>query len=353
MRKLALLWLIVLPHIVQGQPTPTPLPPRVQVDARVELIGIIQLLADSPLTTRLEFPYKDAARSYFSPYANHQAVSLFKEMREKGFDFDVISTAMLAVTPPPELDQRIPFPTYVVERAGGDVQLKLFFRALQQFIDESEFMHFFEAHKPLYREVTAGLQPEVDEAFVRLQAYTGLPAQRGKVIAGLLYHDGGVTTQFGYRGFREAFAILGPKGFVNGIFDFGRASFIQDIAIHEFSHVIINPITERYKTRLEAVAWLNEPIKQLFPETAYTHWVTSVNEHIIRAIIVRMTYLHEGTSAGDQFIATEAGKGFIYLPALVNRLAEYESGRDRYITLADFYPNFVEVFEEAGAQQKP
>lgn len=353
MRLLPVFWLFLWPLVLQAQPSLTPLPPRVQVDARIELIGIIQLLADSPLATALDFPYKQSARSYFSSFSEHQAVTLFAEMRAEGFDFDVISTAMLAVTAPPQIAQRLPFPDYVVERAGGDIRLKLFFRALQQFIDASDFMHFFEEHKPLYREVEAKLQPEADEAFVRLQAYTGLPAQRGKIIAGMLYHDGGVTAQFGYQGIREAYAILGPQGYTNGALDFGRSEFIQDMAIHEFSHVIINPLTDRYATQLEAIAWLNEPIQQLFPETAYTHWITAVNEHIIRAITVRMTYLHHGTRAGDEMLATEAGNGFIYLPSLVNRLADYESGRDRYFTLTDFYPALIEVFEAAGTSQDP
>lgn len=59
--------------------------------------------------------------------------------------------------------------------------------------------------------------------------------------------------------------------------------------------------------RLES---LYKPISEAMDKQAYNEWSIAFNEHVIRAITIRLSYLHEGQEAGDRDLAAEEKKGF-------------------------------------------
>src|SRR6185369_17474698 len=93
---------------------------KIKVDARIELIAIIQILyKDYPVVTPYESTYKSDVLRYFASAQNHRAVMLFKMMSPRGFNFTYPPATMLYLSNPPDLRVDRAFPADLIEHAGG------------------------------------------------------------------------------------------------------------------------------------------------------------------------------------------------------------------------------------------
>jgi len=53
----------------------------VQVDGRIELLGVVELLSgDVPTATDLKFPYRGNVEAWFKPFIEHDAIRMFRGM---------------------------------------------------------------------------------------------------------------------------------------------------------------------------------------------------------------------------------------------------------------------------------
>lgn len=103
---------------------------------------------------------------------------------------------------------------------------------------------------------------------------------------------------------------------------------------------------EQADAEIQRYSNLYTPIERQMRKKAYDNWPTTVNEHLIRAITVRLTARVISPEAGQRALKTERQHGFLYIDALVDRLVEYEANRDRYPTLESFFPRLISVFAE-------
>lgn len=169
------------------------------------------------------------------------------------------------------------------------------------------------------------------------------------ILLGPLFHSGG----FGPRVEREngqfdVYSINGPHARDGELLSFGSPEVYRYLIWHEFSHSFINPMVEQAETEIERYSDLYAPIERRMRKQAYDNWQTTVNEHLIRAITVRLTAREISPQAGQSALNTERQRGFVYVDALVDRLVEYEANRERYPTLESFFPRLVSVFAEVS-----
>jgi hypothetical protein len=122
---------------------------------------------------------------------------------------------------------------------------------------------------------------------------------------------------------------------------------------HEFGHSFSNPQVERFHDALAKSDKLFTPIEAKMRPQAYPDWFTCVIEHVDRAVTTRLAYRELGPEAGDKALAYERRQGFAYVPALAERLKEYEEHRDRYPDFASFAPRLMAVFDELAATELP
>lgn len=328
-----------------AQPAPPSDSVQVQVDPRIELMGVIQLLTDYPLVTNYESPYRGDVRTYFSAFHDHRAVRLFEEMDGEGFAFDAVPKAMLALTRPPELEPRISYPERALSAAGGADSLRQFVVGLRDFAETSDFQAFYRAHQGTYRALVDSARRSVGDAMTVLRNYTGSPLAGATIIIGPLLHDGGFAARYETETSEEAYALIGPTGVTGGLPTFGSPKRIAGLTWHEFSHTVVNPLTEKYRSEIDRYASLLAPIEEPMQEAGYTRWETVVNEHIIQAIEVRLAHRQFGEEAGEQELAEQKERGFRYIDPLVETLAAYEEDRSRFPTLADVYPRLIAAFD--------
>lgn len=315
----------------------------VEVDPRIELMAAIQLLADYPVLTAHDTPYKADVESWFRPYREHDVIREFATMYAAGFAFDAVPKAFASMGPVPHLGLGPVVPSEAVERAGGRETLERFTRMAADFASRADMQSFYRAHAGTYRVLVDAAMPEVESAVAQLVAYTGVDFPSARIVLSPLLHDGGFAMSGGDP---PAQAFVGPVGVgENGFPDFGDRRRLGRLIWHEFAHTIINPLTGRARATVDALEVTDDEFRARMRRHAYDDWHTIVSESIIRALEVRLTAQALGPDAAGSAEASQVDRGFIHVPALARTLRAYEAERDRYPAIADFYPRLLQVFE--------
>ncbi len=321
---------------------------QVKVDPRIELLSVVQLLSGYMRINSLDLEYKDEILDYFQAYQNHQAVKIFKGLANAGFSYDAPPTAMLYLSQPPELEYKVPFTDYLKQRAGGERKLRQFVDSLRDFAVESNFIAFYNQHQAFYEQLVEGVKDKIeDEDYVAdLEGYYRSSQEGYYIILAPLFHAGGYGPRVEIQENRyNIYNICGPSNEEEQKPIFGSEWNLCYLVWHEFSHSFINPLTEQYSHEVGQYSSLLAPIAEKMKSQAYPNWSTVVNEHIVRAVTARLTYLKYGKTAGDTVLRNEKNRGFVYIEDLTKALEEYENSQE-YSNFEEFYPEILKVFKK-------
>jgi hypothetical protein len=174
-----------------------------------------------------------------------------------------------------------------------------------------------------------------------------------------LVHGGGFGIRFrNADGLYDTYDVCGTSRVSNGLPDVAPARELRYLTWHEFSHSFVNPPAAQfalYSGLIEVIkqkgylsgqeeAAKNVPVDLL--------WGECVNEHIVRAVTVRLTLSQYGPSVRDAHLASEVDAGFIFTPAICNCLERYEAERDKYPTFGDYYGEIAKAFAEIADEEK-
>ena len=329
-------------------------PLTVTVDPRMELLAVVQFLSgyeeSHHLISRFDFPYKRAVAEYFSPYRDHRAVALFRDMSAKGFSYDAPPAVMLYLSDPPELRVERPFTDYLSRRAGDEGRLEEFVGALRGFAQESRFMDFFADHADFYAHLVSKVEGPLRGLDVvgALEDYFGMRlTQNYTVILAPLFQGNYGPRVRQADGTSAFYSICGSSGLdASGAATFGSPQDFRHLLWHEFGHSFVNPLVEEHREEVMKYARLHRPIAEAMKQQAYGDWETCVKEHIVRAVTTRLAFQTRSPLVGIGSVLSEKARGFAYIEPLCRRLGEYETQRDTYPTFADFFPRLIDVFRE-------
>ena len=157
---------------------------EVNVDPRLELLSVVQMLADgrSSLTER-DRRYERDVQAYFVSQANHPAVQLFAKLTKDNPEL-VASAAQLLLhySPPPELSAAgSPGPSGTpIASDNGD--LNALVDALGDFARSSDFMRFFQGHRPFYKSIVTPAEQQVEMVRASWSVYTRMPLPKKSFI---------------------------------------------------------------------------------------------------------------------------------------------------------------------------
>jgi hypothetical protein len=327
--------------------------PRIAVDPRIELVGILQTLIPNNVgrTTNLNFAYRDSVLKIFEKYKDHPAVRLVEYYQRPSVAFEFPFKAMLCVSDPFKMELIFPFPEDVIKSAGGEDSLKIFLDALQDFATQTSFPSFWEENQEYYQKLVANVDSTLQSKIISFnEGYYGIKLVSYDIILSPLLRSGGfgphVLTDSGVHGY----CILGPYQLVRGDISFGRDYYLANLIVHEFGHGVINPLTDEFYSQLEKYEKLYEPISFKMRMLFYGEWKTCFNEHLIRAITARYILKVYAKKWADERLVFEKEKGFIYIDPIYAELAIYEKNRKKYKTIQDFYPVLIDSFKKIKAE---
>jgi len=207
-------------------------------------------------------------------------------------------------------------------------------------------MEFFNANAHVYEKMVSSYRARISRDYIAdLEQYFGVHQRSYNVVLAPLFHCGG----FGPRikrgeGVYDVYNLGGPCNVVDGEPKFGSEGNIRRLFWHEFGHSFVSHLTEQYVQTLlpSSRALLGDRFSQ---EQAEVQAAEFVSEHILRAVTTRLAILKLSAAEGQAALETEQSQGFPLVEEICRALVVYEKNRDRYATLADFYPELILVFE--------
>jgi hypothetical protein len=318
---------------------------KVTVDPRIELITIVQYMVGYWPMSRLDTSYATEVQEKFGPYWEHPVLRQYMMMWFTfGFGNDAPHDVMLHLSEPPELQVRIPFPKELIERAGGEKALNDFLDLLRDYAKKTKFMDFFEDHQEYYKFHVEDVSKQIEkEDYVGLlEGYYGSSNNSYALILASLLHEGGYGVNVG----GTMYAIIGPSRSIDREPVFSDPTYLSNLAFHEFGNSFISPLSSKIREDIKRCQKLIQPIQLEMEQLAYPTWEICMNEHLIRAITIRILAPKNGEIETKKKIQEQYNSYFVYIDYVLGMLDEYENNRDLYPNFFDFYPKIQAMFEE-------
>jgi len=314
----------------------------IAVDPRIELLMAVQsadpeYCAHGPLLRPpYPHPYLHAVRDLVGRHDTHPAMAHWRDLCANGFTFDAPVRFALCHSPLPDFRPLFDYGPYLAGRAGGAERLPPFADALRDFAATTDFLGFLSAWRQEFNRYEAQARSVVDPAWPgMLDAYAGRPRAALRVI--LAPQSGGSygpTLELPEG--RVSYGVIAPSGDAEGP-SFDDPAHMKRLVLHEGAHGFVNPALDTCTRELEASADLLTPIAERMRDQAYPRWQTVVCEHVVRAVVARLS------PDPNAVLAREEQSGFLYIRPVADALADYEANRGAYPDLWAFAPRIAAV----------
>ena len=314
---------------------------NVSIDSRQELISIVQYLGGYFRLNKLKLDYKTDIDSYFSDFKEHEAVKYVQKLTKQGFTYDAPPAAMLYLSDNFEVEKE--FSEYLNKRAGGEDNLNELARLMKKFAEETDFNMFFESQYEFYRQTINDFTVKLSDfkEVKTIESFYGKKQNSYNIILSCLNsgnYGPSITTEKG----TDIYSIMSAKKVSKGKPLFGSLKDIEYLVWHEFGHSFVNYLTHEHIDLVRKYESLNESIKIPMKRQAYGSWETVVNEHVIRAITIKLAENRYGLDVANNLMLNEISRSFIYIEPILTQLDDYMNNRDTYTLFSDFYSLLIE-----------
>lgn len=262
----------------------------ISVDPRLELLNSIQVLSNYPLVGE-NTPYTLRIAEFFKSSVDHNAIKITQSLLQNyGFSYDAPVAFMLTLSQPDALKQATPLSDYLTGRAGGADNLDEYRLAIKDFAKKGNFREFWKQNIPMYTQMidlTVG-EAEGINWVDALENYYNQTQNSYNIILFPISNSHGYATKTAVKGGKyDLYASLSAYHTKDGVPYLDKKGLIYFVW-HEFSHTFVNEEVEKHPDRLAATSQLFAPIETVMSKNAYSTWTTCINEHIIRAIHIRL-----------------------------------------------------------------
>lgn len=325
---------------------------NIRVDYHTELLGIIEIISDY----RNNYPHllkKYANRKYveqienkFLKFKNHKVIEMFNTLVNKhSFSYDAPVSLFLQLDENWKCEKLDDY--LFEERLKKDKNIYEFINLLSDFVKEIDFESFYFANQKLYKKFISNIKKELEkyDFYDFMINYYGMSFSKKLIINLIPFQTNG---NYGNNNANSVFASIGvneEQVDEEDIYKYGDFN-LSCLLYHEFSHSIINPLTDEYNL-ISNEDHIFDKVKERMQIKAYNKNSTILNEHIIRALTSRYIFFCNKKEVRYQRkIKEEKDKGFLYIENVINSLIEYENNRNIYKTINDFYSIVVKNIKE-------
>ena len=323
----------------------------IEVDPRVELIGIVFRLAGSP-----EFndgtlrPYAKAIERHFGDFDNHSAVKMAAQLRKTHLmSCDGPMSLAVHIDRNYRLRKTLEEWPDTLDYRWEKQETAEFLEKLQQFAAETKFDEFFKAQSGMYEEGIRSCEDLM--AQVNLETWLGDffgVKEHGdlKLVLGFVNGFFNYGRRFADGRTSEKYAIVGMRPF-----DPANTVIFRPIqlgtTVHEFCHSFVNPVVDKYIDQVqpagEKLFAAHGPAMRM---NGYQKWESIMYETVVRACVASFVRHAFEAKYMDYYLKDEVKAGFVWTEDMGNFLKKYESNRDKYPTFESFFPEFVDFLNE-------
>lgn len=328
---------------------------KVEVDPRVELIGIVFRLAGSPEYNQGRRSYVKDVERHFGDFDGHPVVKMAATLR---------NTHLMSADGPMSLSVYIdrdfrPQKTFEEWPWGLDYrwerqETKEFIEKLQQFATDTKFNEFFKAHGTLYEKGIRSCEALLAQHDLRtwLDEFFGVDGSGDlRLVLGFVNGPNNYGLRFTAGKTHKKYAVIGvhlfdPDG--NPVF---RPKQLATTA-HEFCHSFANPIVDKYMEQLKpAGEKLYAAHASAMQRIGYQNWKALVYESAVRACVASFIRNSFPPEVLQYYLTDEASYGFVWTKELSKVLLRYEGKREKYPTFESFFPEIVVFFNDYSEKE--
>ena len=323
----------------------------IEVDPRVELIGIVFRLAGNPEFNEGTLrPYVKAIERHFGDFDNHPVIKMAAELRYKrAMSCDGPMSLAVHFEGNYRLRKTTEEWPSTLDYRWEKEETEKFLEKLRQFAAETNFDEFFKGQRDIYE---TGIQ-SCKDLIGPLNIEQWLVDFFGVKDCGDLRLVLGFTNGFSNYGARfadertsEKYAIIGMRPFDSANTVIFRPMQIGT-TVHEFCHSLANPVVKKHMEQLrpagEKLFAVHGPAMRM---RGYQKWESIMYETAVRACVMSFVRHSFEPMYMDYYLKDEVRAGFIWTEEMGNFLKTYENQRDKYPTFESFFPEFVTFLNE-------
>ena len=283
---------------------------EVHVDRRVEVIAILERLAGGAEYTQASpTPYVADVDRTFAPFAQHAAVAMTRELRDKhGIGYDA----------PMELAIHLDDLALTDERWQG-VDVKAYVAQIRAFENDAHTDAFFAAHAPYMQAVEnrVGAALDAENPGTWFDELFGASGKHFVVVPALLNGP----ASYGVHDERAMYQIMGlgqPDAQGLPVVDDDMVATL----VHEMAHSFVNPLVEQHWAELRAPAEaLFAHVHAAMQAQAYGQPQIMVDEAVVRAVTVLYARERKGAQVAADTTRDQVRRGFYWTSELADLIA--------------------------------
>ena len=324
---------------------------NLSIDPRMELLTAVQMISDYHFILRVNDYNRDKI-NYFKPYQDQKVVTLTHQI-ENGFSYGILLSLMLHLSQPDGLKQNLDYSDGLKKRVEKIEDLEEYRKAIKEFAVKSNFKDYWNRNLPLYNKIldVSVRQFENFDWIGKLEQYFGETQNGYHLIISPTFMGGYELRMPAKRGKFDLYAcVTTDHSLDENNIPFFRKEDQMDYLWQEFGHSFVNMGLGQCRERMDASACLFEPLRLKMSSQTYGDWYACIEEHLIRAVDIRMKCLHIEDSDVDRLIREEMELGFVYIKPLLEKLKEFEVLRNQeQFTFSQFVPQLMNVFDSLAA----
>ncbi len=352
MRKFTVLFISLIMSVSTWSQTINPIEQKIgkldiSIDPRIELLSAIQVISDYKKINR-NSAYSKEITEFFTPYSSHSAVKMTNDLENKYRFMNAGPVQfMLDLSSLPELKQHTDYSKDLLKRVGSKENMDNYRAAIELFAKESNFEKFWKSKEVFYNKIldlTISGITGVDLVKIVEDYFKEEQNSYNIIISPLA--TGSYTHKIEVSNNKyDIYSCNVTRDYTNEIPYIKREVLLRN-ATHEFSHSFVNYLTDKYSQRVEESELLFQPIKSAMNQQSCGSWKECINEHIVRAINIRIHQLNWDSTLWQKMLNEEKANQFIYIEPILDKLKEFETARDKsHITFTEFYPQILDMFD--------
>ncbi|MHC4116617.1 MAG: DUF4932 domain-containing protein [Planctomycetota bacterium] len=330
----------------------------IEVDPRIELIGIVFRLAGSPeFNDGVLRPYAKAIERHFGDFDNHAAVKMAAQLREtRSMSCDGPMSLAVHIDHNYRLRKTSEQWPSTLDYRWEKQETAEFLEKLREFAAETEFDEFFKAQNGIYEKGVRSCEGLM--APLNLDNWLGdffgvKDCGDLKLVLGFVNGFYNYGRRFADGRTSEKYAIIGMRPF-----DSANTVMFQLIqmgtTVHEFCHSFVNPVVDKYIDQMqpagERLFTAHGPAMRM---RGYQKWESVMYETAVRACVASFVrHSFDEPMYMDYYLKDEIKAGFVWTEEMGTFLKKYEDNRDKYPTFESFFPEFVISLNEYSKKAK-
>ena len=335
------------------------------VDEKQELSATVWILAGCEEYDRCVYPpyYRDIQR-YFRKFKSHPVMDFIRQMRDAPDSVYVVSYNSVPCAA--EL-------LYIEDghvKVRDDVDIAEYFHTqdprwteenflkyaalLDDFYVKSDYHRFFEKHSKLYAEyadsLQAGMRRLIDPDWFQDVYGKQLPVVAVCISPAYARNNYGsidTLTQrlLGYdrTGYYPIIGVSSKPKYASNMYINGN------VIIHEISHSFTNPILESYENEEQEVGRIICPYMEQELYWAGYDWQSLYGE-FFNSLMTNLYLKDVYPPLLDRSIRADQNHGFVWMKEAVDFMDRFSENRDKYRTIDDFMPEFVEYMRSVASR---